>query len=108
MKTYYQLSDSQFSVNGVLAISMSDEHYDILKGKVEFLDENSKEVLEHKELKAAEALEQDKANAAKQAERDEDDILKELLKEQFADKIKERLLAKQAARIATTKLTKKA
>jgi hypothetical protein len=44
MKTHYQPSDSDFAINGVIAIAMSDEIRAQLEGKADFLDENSKEV----------------------------------------------------------------
>jgi hypothetical protein len=44
MKTYYQLSTDIFAINGIIAVSMSDEIRNQLDGKQEFLEEKSKEV----------------------------------------------------------------
>jgi hypothetical protein len=106
MKTHYQLSTSDFAINGVIAVSMSDEIRKQLDGKQEFLDEKSKEVqvyLEAVKEREAEALV--KAEAAQLAA-DEREALDEIFKEKFADELAARRKEKQAARQAALKSAK--
>lgn len=91
MKTYYQLSTPPFAVAGVLAISMSDEIYAQLKGKQEFLDENSKEVQAYKAELAKREDEQAEAAIAAQDLADEAAALDDILKEAYAEEIKKRV-----------------
>lgn len=98
MKTYYQPSTSTFALAGVQAISMFDEHYEQLKGKVTFLDENSKEVQAYLAAVAereAEALA--KAQAAEDAA-DEAKAIAQLVKEQLGTKLATRIKLVKAER----------
>lgn len=98
MKTYYQLSTDQFAIAGVISISMSDEHYAKLKDKVIFLNGKSVEVQAYKaELAKREAI-QAEAAALAQVAADEQEIITELLREQFGGKLKARIKEKQAVR----------
>lgn len=106
MKTYYQPSTSPFALAGVQAISMSDEHYEQLKGKVDFLDAKSKEVQAYlaavAERDAAQAL---AAQAAEDAA-DEAEALAEIVKEQFAGELAKRIKERKAKRQAERKAAK--
>jgi multidrug resistance efflux pump len=48
MKTHYQPSNSEFAINGIIAVSMSDEIRKELEVKVKLLDESSEEVQAYK------------------------------------------------------------
>jgi hypothetical protein len=106
MKTHYQLSTSDFAINGVIAVSMSDDIRKQLEGKAEFLDEKSKEVQAYKaEVAKRQAKAVADAEAAQDAA-DEKEALAEIVKEQFADELAARLKEKQAARQAALKSAK--
>lgn len=100
MEKYYQKSNSQFAINGVLAVAMDDEMYAKLQGQETFFDEDSKEVHEFLVLSAkhAEGLIQAQQDAEDLA--DVQEALTELIKEQLGVKLVKRIAQKKAARVA--------
>ncbi len=97
-KTYYQASSDLFAIAGVIAVGMSDEHYEQLLGKVTFLGEDSKEVQAY--LAAVSAQEEQRAQTAQalQDAADEREAMEQLLKEQLGAALAERVAEIKAAR----------
>jgi hypothetical protein len=98
MKTYYQPSTSDFAINGVIAISMSDDIRKQLEGKATFLDPKSKEVQAYLSAVADRDAKQLAITQAAEDAADEQAALTELLKELHSAELDKRIKLKKAVR----------
>jgi hypothetical protein len=106
MKTYYQKTNAPSAINGINAVSMSDEIRAQLEGKAEFLDENSKEVqtylagVKEREDEALTKIE------AAQLAADEQEAAAKIVKDKFPDELAEHIKEKKAKRQSEGKAAK--